>query len=234
MVIRQKNGFKYTTPDYNAKCRIDELCIMLFDDTFRTPDQPADGLFRDRGSKFLAFVYPIRTETEVRGHLETLRKAHPKANHHCYAYRLGLGKDTYRVSDDGEPNGTAGRPILNTIYGLDQPGQPLTDLLVVVVRYFGGTLLGVPGLINAYKSATADALANTRLITRTVNDVYRITFGFERVNDVMKLVKEQQLTVLNQAFDTICVLEVEVRKTQVNAVLKRVETLTEVTATWLY
>lgn len=207
---------------------------MLFDDTYRTPNQPAEGLFRDRGSKFLAFVYPIRTETEVKAHLEALRKDQPKANHHCYAYRLGLGKDTYRVSDDGEPNGTAGRPILNTIYGLDQPGQPLTNLLAVVVRYFGGTLLGVPGLINAYKSATADALANARLVTRTVNDVYRIEFGFERMNDVMKLVKEQQLTVLNQAFDTACALEVEMRKTQVNSVLKRIETLDDVTATWLY
>ena len=207
---------------------------MLFDDTYRTPDQPAEGLFRDRGSKFLAFAYPIRTETDVKPLLETLRHQHPKANHHCYAYRLGLGKDTYRVSDDGEPNGTAGRPILNTIYSFDQPGQPLTNLLVVVVRYFGGTLLGVPGLINAYKSATADALANARLVTRTLNEVYRITFGFEQMNDVMKLVKEQQLTVLNQAFDTACMLEVAMRKTQVNPVLKRIETLDDVTATWLY
>jgi uncharacterized YigZ family protein len=207
---------------------------MLFDDTYRTPDQPAEGLFRDRGSKFLAFVYPIRTETDAKTQLEALRKAHPKANHHCYAYRLGLGRDTYRVSDDGEPNGTAGRPILNTIYGLDQPGQPLTNLLVVVVRYFGGTLLGVPGLINAYKSATTDALANTKLVSRTVNEVYRLAFGFEQMNNVMKLVKEQQLTVLGQAFDTVCTLEVEMRKTQVNAMLKRIDTLTEVTATWVY
>ncbi len=202
---------------------------MLFDDTFQTLVQPAEGNFRDRGSRFLAFAYPIRTETDAKKFLDALRHEHPKANHHCYAYRLGLDKNQYRVSDDGEPNGSAGRPILNTIYGYDQPGKPFTNVLVVVVRYFGGTLLGVPGLINAYKMATADALANARFETRTVNEQYRINFGFDQMNAVMRIVKESGVSVLNQSFDTQCVLNFEVRKTAALNVTERLKGIEGVT-----
>lgn len=206
---------------------------MLFDDTFQTLSQSSTGQFRDRGSRFLAYAYPIRSETEVKKRLELLRQEHPKANHHCYAYRLGLDKNHYRVNDDGEPSGTAGRPILNTIYSYDHPGNPFTNVLVVVVRYFGGTLLGVPGLIQAYKAATTDALNQARFETRTVEDSYRILFPFEQMNAVMRLIKDNQLTVLNQAFDTESVLEVSIRKTQVNTVLERLGQLKGVRADWM-
>ena len=191
---------------------------MLFEDTYRTIAKPAEGLFRDKGSKFLAFAYPVRSDTEARTFLETLRKEHPKANHHCYAYRLGLDRNAYRASDDGEPSGTAGRPILNTLYS-----QNLTNILVVVVRYFGGTLLGVPGLINAYKSATVEALTQAVVVEKTINETYRVVYGFEQMNEVMKVVKDGQLTVSNQTYDNECTLMIELRKTLVNVVLGRLE-----------
>lgn len=201
---------------------------MLFDDTYRTIARPAEGLFRDKGSKFLAFAYPVRSESEAKTYLDALRKVHPKANHHCYAYRLGLDKNNYRASDDGEPGGTAGRPILNTLYS-----HELTNILVVVVRYFGGTLLGVPGLINAYKSSTVEVLSVAEVIEKTVNERYRIVFGFERMNDVMKIVKDMQLTVLGQTYDNECTLQIELRKSLVNQVLGRFEKLDDVTTGWI-
>jgi uncharacterized YigZ family protein len=195
---------------------------MLFSDTFRTIDASAQGDFRDRGSKFLAFAYPILTETEAKTYLDTLRQQHLKANHHCYAWRLGLDRTVFRVNDDGEPSGSAGRPILNTIYARDLPDNPLTNLLVVVVRYFGGTLLGVPGLINAYKMATTAALDNAQIMDGVLTDTLRLSFPFEQMNEVMRLVKEQGLTVLKQDFDIACVLDISVRKTLTNSVLNRI------------
>ncbi|WP_266363187.1 IMPACT family protein [Tellurirhabdus rosea] len=201
---------------------------MLFDDTYRTIDGPVTGEFRDRGSKFLAFAYPIRTEEDAKIHLQTLRGEHPRANHHCFAWRLGLDRNHYRISDDGEPSGTAGRPILNTLYS-----REITNVLVVVVRYFGGTLLGVPGLINAYKLATVEALENAVIVSKTVNESYRIDVGFERLNDVMRLIKEQQLTVLNQSFESECRIDIELRRTLVNAVIGRLEKMEGVRVTFL-
>ncbi|MET1055429.1 MAG: YigZ family protein, partial [Pedobacter sp.] len=136
---------------------------MLFDDTYKTIESRAEGLFKDKGSKFIAFAYPILSESEVKPILLGLRAEHTKANHFCYAYRLSPDRNVYRVNDDGEPSGTAGRPILNTLLSAD-----VTNILIVVVRYFGGTLLGVPGLINAYKSAAAEALGLAEIIEKTV------------------------------------------------------------------
>lgn len=188
---------------------------MLFDDTYRTITAPAEGDFRDRGSKFLAFAYPIRSEADVKPLLEALRKQHPKANHHCYAYRLGLDRNHYRVNDDGEPGGTAGRPILNVLYS-----RELTNVLAVVVRYFGGTLLGVPGLINAYKLATQAALDKATVIDQTVNETYRLRFPFEQMNDVMRVLKDHQVPILSQDVDaTGYVVDIEIRKTMVEVVL---------------
>ena len=189
---------------------------MLFDDSYRTIEAPVEGLFKDRGSKFLAYAYPIRSEQDAREYLAQLRELHPKANHHCYAYRLGLDRNHYRANDDGEPAGSAGRPILNTLYS-----QDLTNLLVVVVRYFGGTLLGVPGLINAYKMATLAALEQATVVTRHLYDRYELTFGYESMNGVMQIVKEMDLTVLEQQFEIRCQLRVEVRKTQVERFVER-------------
>lgn len=191
---------------------------MLFEDTYKTIKSPVEGLFKDRGSKFLAYAYPIEHENEVKPLVENLKKEHFKAVHHCYAYRLGLDRNNFRVNDDGEPSGTAGRPILNTLLS-----QDITNILVVVVRYFGGTLLGVPGLINAYKSATVEALAVADIYEKTVNDVYNVSFDFVQMNDVMKVVKEFSLKIRNQTYDNQCTMELEFRKTLTNQVIGKLE-----------
>lgn len=191
---------------------------MLFEDTYKTIKTPVEGLFKDRGSKFLAYAYPIEHENEVKPLVDNLKKEHFKAVHHCYAYRLGLDRSNFRVNDDGEPSGTAGKPILNTLLS-----QDVTNILVVVVRYFGGTLLGVPGLINAYKSATVEALAAAEIYKKTVNDVYNVSFEFVQMNDVMKVVKEFSLKIRNQTYDNQCTMELEFRKTLTNQVIGKLE-----------
>jgi uncharacterized YigZ family protein len=191
---------------------------MLFDDTYKTISSPVNGLFRDKGSKFIAFAYPLADEKEVKAQLLKLKAEHTKANHFCYAYRLTPDRNIYRVNDDGEPSGTAGRPILNALLSAD-----LTNILIVVVRYFGGTLLGVPGLINAYRSAANEAIILADIVEKTVNDSYEIKFDYLIMNDVMRMVKEEQLVVLDQQFDNECRISFEVRKTQLNKVLQRIE-----------
>ena len=180
---------------------------MLFEDTYLTIQHPSEGIFKDKGSKFLAFAYPVTTEEEVKQYLAALRKLHPSANHHCYAFRLGADKLLFRSNDNGEPANTAGKPILGQLQSRD-----LTNVLVVVVRYFGGTLLGVSGLINAYRSAAAEALNNAALVERTVNDVYSIHFDYLQMNDVMKIMKEEKLEQLSQSFELSCELTFSVRK----------------------
>jgi len=198
---------------------------MLFDDTYRTIEKPVEGIFRDRGSKFLAFAFPVKSEGELKGNLSLLKLEHPKANHHCWAMRLTPDRAVFRVNDDGEPSGTAGRPILNTLLSRD-----LTNLAVVVVRYFGGTLLGVPGLINAYRTATEDALKQAVIIEKTVNDVYSIEFNYLQMNDVMRLIKEDNLAIIEQSFDNNCSISVSIRKMQVNQTLAKLSKLTSVVA----
>jgi uncharacterized YigZ family protein len=179
---------------------------VLFEDTYQTIAGPSEGFFKDRGSKFTAYAFPIKSDTQAKEHLLALREMHPKAVHHCYAYRLGTDKMSYRLSDDGEPSGTAGRPILNILYS-----RNVTNLLVVVVRYFGGTLLGVPGLINAYKTATELALDASEIVTLHLSNTYELSFPYLMMNDVMKIVKDLNLPVLNQVFEMDCMLTVEVR-----------------------
>jgi uncharacterized YigZ family protein len=202
---------------------------MLFEDTYKTIKLPAEGLFKDRGSKFFAFAYPIESENEVKALVDNIRKEHFKAVHHCYAYRLGLDKANFRVNDDGEPSGTAGKPILNTLLS-----QEITNILVVVVRYFGGTLLGVPGLINAYKSATAEALAMTDIIEKTVNEVYSVGFDFVQMNDIMKIVKEFNLKIRNQTYDNQCVMELEFRKMLTSQVIGKLEKIDNIEVEYLF
>jgi uncharacterized YigZ family protein len=202
---------------------------MLFEDTYFTIQNPAEGTFRDRGSKFIAFAYPINSEADIKEILTRLKTEHPKANHHCWAMRLGMDRSVFRINDDGEPSGTAGRPILNTLLS-----RNLTNILVVVVRYFGGTLLGVPGLINAYKKATEEALATAIIIEKTVNDIYTISFDYGQMNEVMKVVKDDNLATSNQIFDTQCSITIAVRKLQVNQVLAKLNNLEGVAVKYDY
>ena len=190
--------------------------MSLFDDTYKTINALSEGLFKDKGSKFIAYAYPLRDEAEVKEKLATVKAEHPKARHHCWAYRLTPDRSVFRINDDGEPSGTAGRPILHALLSAD-----VTNVLVVVVRYFGGTLLGVPGLINAYKGAAQDALSAATIVELTVNDVYRVTVAYEQLNDVMRIVKAEDLHILQQDFDSQCTVELEIRQTQVEQVIGR-------------
>lgn len=191
---------------------------MLFDDTYKTIGEPAEGIFRDRGSKFIAYLYPIRSETEIKDILNSIKALHPKARHYCWAIRLTPDRSVFRVNDDGEPSGTAGKPILNTLLSFE-----VTNILAVVVRYFGGTLLGVPGLINAYKSATIDALNNAKIINQTVNSLYKLSFDYLQMNEVMKIIKDEGLKIFHQDFDSSCSLEVEIRQSAVNLITAKLE-----------
>jgi uncharacterized YigZ family protein len=202
---------------------------MLFDDTYTTIAQPTEGIFRDRGSKFLAFAYPVSSDSEIKPIVAHLKAEHPKANHHCWAIRLGIDRSVFRVNDDGEPSGTAGRPILNTLLS-----KNITNVLVVVVRYFGGTLLGVPGLINAYKAATETALSEAQLIEKTVNDIYTITFEYLQMNDVMRIIKDEQLQIMEQRSELNCDIRFSVRKTQVEQVMSKLNKVSGVKVVYNY
>ncbi|TDO20632.1 IMPACT family protein [Pedobacter duraquae] len=201
---------------------------MLFDDTYLTISKPAEGIFRDKGSKFIGVAYPVQSLSAVKELIEDLRTKHPKARHFCWAVRLSPDRSLFKINDDGEPSGTAGRPILNTLLSAD-----LTNVLVIVVRYFGGTLLGVPGLINAYKTATTEAIAASEIISKTINDLYQLSFPYTQMNDVMRIIKEEQLQPTDQHFDQSCMMNLEIRKSRLIAILGRFEKLDGVKAEYL-
>ena len=179
----------------------------MFEDTYKTIAAPSEGLYKEKGSKFLAFAYPVHNLDEIKTHLEQLRKDYFDARHHCYAYILGPRKDAFRANDDGEPSGTGGRPIHGQLLSAD-----LTDTLIVVVRYFGGILLGASGLANAYKAAARDAIDHATIIEKTIDARYRLAFAYETMNDVMRILKDYALKPENQLYDMQCSLEVSVRQ----------------------
>jgi uncharacterized YigZ family protein len=174
-------------------------------DHYYTIGQNAVAEFKDRGSRFIAYAYPIQLSGDLKNYLQQLKKEHPKAAHHCFAYRLGLDGNNFRVSDDGEPPGTAGKPILGQI---DSKG--LTNVLVIVVRYFGGTLLGVPGLINAYRTAAAVALQVTPIVRKAVEVNYQLQFNYSQMNDIMILVRKYNCTIIEKAEQLFCILKIGV------------------------
>jgi uncharacterized YigZ family protein len=186
---------------------------MLFSDEYKTITNPSQGSFRDKGSRFLAFAFPAGNELEVKQQLESLKKQYFDATHHCYAYVLGFDKSAYRINDDGEPSGTAGRPIYGQILSTD-----LTNILIVVIRYYGGTNLGVPGLINAYKTATAEALGNATIVTRIVREIHQIEYPYEVMNNVMKIIKDENLEVINSEFGMKCVIRLAIRRSDAERV----------------
>ncbi len=178
-------------------------------DTYKTLQSAGTGEFKDRGSKFLGYAFPVAHEADCQEHVEALRKAHPKARHYCYAYRLGLDGNHFRANDDGEPGGTAGRPILGQIDSFE-----LTNVLVVVVRYFGGTLLGTSGLINAYKLAAAEALQQSEKIEKTVAEVYRLTFDYALMSQVMNALKKTELEMVQQDFGATAAVDIAIRQSE--------------------
>lgn len=185
-------------------------------DIYFTIEKTASAEFKDRGSKFIALAFPVQTVDDFKHRLGEVKKEHPKANHHCFAYRLGLDNYTYRVSDDGEPSGTAGKPILGQI-----DSRQLTNTLVIVVRYFGGTLLGVPGLINAYKTVTALVLQVVPVIQKTVELKYSLQFDYTQVNDVMQIIKQLNCTVHQQEMNLFCRFVIGIPKARLDEALHR-------------
>jgi uncharacterized YigZ family protein len=188
--------------------------------SFNTIEKPSFAEFKDRGSKFLAYAFPISSIEDFKAKLNDVKKEHPKATHHCFAYRLGTDGNTFRVSDDGEPSGSAGRPILGQI-----DSKQLTNTLVIVVRYFGGTLLGVPGLINAYKSATAMALQLTPVVPKPVTTRYTLQFDYTLMNEVMAVTKTCQCNIVVNEAQLFCKLIVEVPLSRLDEFLFRIESL---------
>lgn len=179
----------------------------------------SEGLYKDKGSRFIAYAYPVVSEEDVKPLVDALKKEHHAARHHCYAYRIGMDGSVFRANDDGEPSGTAGRQILGAI---DSAG--LSDVLVVVVRYFGGILLGVPGLIRAYREAAADALANAVTVERIPVRRYGLEFGYEQMNDVQKLLKSfPGVRTVTQDFDLLCSMQVDVRLSDIENFEKRIK-----------
>ncbi|PKQ64227.1 YigZ family protein [Labilibaculum filiforme] len=188
----------------------------MSNDTYNTIHLASEGIYKEKGSKFIAYAYPVSNEEEIKEQIATLKKEYYDARHHCYAYMLGAAKLEYRANDDGEPSSTAGKPILGQILSND-----ITNILIVVVRYFGGTKLGVSGLIQAYKSAAADAIANAEIIEKTVNDIYDVNFDYLAMNDVMKIIKEDQPEQLAQDFNLTCQITLSIRQSEVDKIIEK-------------
>ncbi|MDX2431616.1 MAG: YigZ family protein [Bacteroides sp.] len=182
-------------------------------DLYKTISSDSKGLYKDRGSRFISLAFPVVSETEIKEKLDFLRKEYHDARHHCFAWRLGPDLERYRVNDDGEPSGSAGRPIFAQIQS-----RELTNILVVVIRYFGGTLLGVGGLINAYRSSTSDALDQANIIERRVETLIKLNFEYEAMNSVMSIVKDFGLKFDSQNFDLVCSLTLRVWMRQLQEV----------------
>lgn len=175
-------------------------------DEYRTIINRSDGLYKEKGSKFISLAFPVKHEDEAKEILESVRKQYHDARHHCYAYRLGYQGESYRLNDDGEPSGTAGKPIYGQILS-----KELTNVMVIVIRYFGGTKLGVSGLITAYKTAARDSLDQARMVVKTVNKSFELRFEYPLMNDVMRLVKDYDLKIIKQQFELSCLLLISVR-----------------------
>ena len=178
-------------------------------DSYLTIVEPAEAIYKERSSKFLAYAYPVESEEEVKLHLDRLRKEFFDATHHCYAYRLGAEGEHFRANDDGEPSGTAGKPILGQLLSAQ-----LTNCLVVVVRYFGGTKLGVSGLIQAYKESTAEVIAVSQIVEKTVDCLFEVQFPYIAMNGVQRVVKEVAPRIDRQEFDNLCTMTLRIRKSE--------------------
>jgi uncharacterized YigZ family protein len=187
---------------------------LIIEDKYKEVKKNTTGIYKEKGSKFIAYSYPVYSEEEVKEKLEEVRKLEHSARHYCYAYILNPDKSAQRANDDGEPSSTAGKPILGQILSND-----LTNILVVVVRYFGGVKLGVPGLIRSYKTAAAEAILEATIITKTIKEQYEVSFKYPQMNDVMRLIKEYDLEVVNTDFQIDCKLIFAVPKSKANDVV---------------
>lgn len=196
------------------------------EDTYRSIEKPSQGIYKEKGSKFLSFAYPVANEEEIQDLIHRLKKQYHDARHHCYAYILGKDMKNYRSNDDGEPNHSAGDPILGQI-----KSNELTQILIVVVRYFGGTKLGVGGLIRAYKTAAAEAISSAEIVEKTVMVPIEFSFGYLSMDEIMRTVKKYNLKIISQEFDNSCRIKVVCRESlaeEVIGVLSEVPTSNQV------
>lgn len=188
----------------------------MVNDKYLTIKSPSEGIYKEKGSRFLACAFPVSNEAEIRQIIEKTRKERHEARHHCYAFMIGSDRTAWRINDDGEPSGTAGRPILGQINHFG-----LTNILIIVSRHFGGTLLGVSGLINAYKNAAFSAIKNAEMIEKTLNDYYEITFPFLSTNDVMKVLKEEGIGQTERFYDIECRIRINFRASAREKIINR-------------
>jgi uncharacterized YigZ family protein len=202
---------------------------LIEKDTYKTITKASkEVLFKDKNSKFFGFAFPVLSEDDVKSKLELLKKQHHTARHWCYAYQIGTEDLSYRANDDGEPNNSAGMPIYGQIQSFD-----VTNVLVVVVRYFGGVKLGVGGLINAYKTAAQLALESSKIVTKTINKTYLIKFDYKNMNKVMRVIKEKQLKIVDQKLELDCQIQISVRKKESEKIYEIFENLFEIEITEL-
>ena len=187
-------------------------------DSYLTIASASEAVYKEKSSKFIAYAYPVKSEEEIHGILDELHKRYYDATHHCYAWRLGPHGESYRANDDGEPSGTAGRPILGQLLS-----NELTDCLIVVVRYFGGTKLGVPGLIAAYKESAAAAIEAAEIIERTVDRIITVRFSYLAMNDMMRIIKDMKPDILSQEFDNSCSMTLSIRESLAGELTGRIE-----------
>jgi len=188
--------------------------------SYKTIESKSEGFFKDRGSKFYSFAYPVANEEETENYREKLRKAYHDARHHVYAFRLGRNGETYRASDDGEPSNSSGPPVLGQIKSAE-----LTYVLVVVIRYFGGTKLGVPGLINAYKTAAEDALNNANIITKKIKTKVKLYYDYEYTNSVMSFLHSEPIEILDQKFEASCEITAALPVNQTEKILQKLDNI---------
>jgi uncharacterized YigZ family protein len=195
----------------------------MFDDTYKTIAEVSEGIYKEKGSKFIAIAIPVESELEIKNKISEIKKQYFDARHHCYAYILGYNKAAYRINDDGEPSGTAGKPIHGQLLS-----KNLTNILVVVVRYFGGVKLGVSGLITAYKEATKSALESAIIVEKTVNETYLVYVNYEYLNKVMQLLKSDFIQIKNQQYENQYMIEYSIRMRdadRINHELQKIETV---------
>jgi len=190
----------------------------MLTDSYQTIASPSEGEYKEKGSKFLAYAYPMDAESDLDGFMASLRDIHPKARHYCYAYKLGLDGTRFRANDDGEPSGTAGKPIYGQILSFG-----LTNVCIIVIRYFGGTKLGASGLIHAYKEASKAALDNAAVIEKYLFVSYELTFGYDHMGHIMNALKDPDIEIINKVFENDCLVTIQVRLSVENLVIHRLK-----------
>ncbi len=204
------------------------VIIKHMQDTYKAITKESQGLYKDKGSKFIALAFPVMDEDQIREILEGVKKEYYDARHHCYAWVLGYNQDHHKFNDDGEPSGTAGKPIWGQLRSYE-----ICHALIIVVRYFGGTKLGVRGLIDAYKGAARDAIENNKIVTKTIRDYYNIDFDYPSMNDVMRIMKEFDLLQHNHDFGIHCRIEFSIRQKDAGKVLNQFKLLRKTNLTFL-